>query len=369
MSYAEPLGSDIVCKVFTTLTGIGSPVPPLDGGSCPDEPPPPPPPPPPAACADGIDNDEDGLVDLADPGCTDASDSDESNPAPPPPPPSESPQCSDGLDNDSDGKVDEDDPGCTDASDDDEADPQEDGDDTPGPTPEPTPSPTPSPAPTPSPSPSSGSGGGGGSAFTGTLYTSTTTGSTGSQQADSGAGQVLGATVFSTTTESCDRFLTAFIREGKENDADQVKRLQRFLRDFEGAMVMETGTYDAATLAAVHVFQTKYAADILTPWGIKESTGFVYLTTRKKVNEIYCGYSKVFYLTVEEQRKIDEARATSGGAPASPTLKTVAPKSAEKPTASPTGGATEATSATTTKGQNVIERSLRTIRGWWDWMR
>jgi hypothetical protein len=42
---------------------------------------------PPAACADSTDNDSDGLIDLADAGCTDASDNDETN-APPPPPPS-----------------------------------------------------------------------------------------------------------------------------------------------------------------------------------------------------------------------------------------------------------------------------------------
>jgi hypothetical protein len=49
-------------------------------------PPPPPPPPPPAAqCADGVDNDSDGKVDYpADPGCTDASDNDETDSAPPP---------------------------------------------------------------------------------------------------------------------------------------------------------------------------------------------------------------------------------------------------------------------------------------------
>lgn len=46
----------------------------------------PPPPPPPAACADSLDNDGDGLVDLNDPGCVDAADTDEFN-APPPPPP------------------------------------------------------------------------------------------------------------------------------------------------------------------------------------------------------------------------------------------------------------------------------------------
>jgi len=49
-------------------------------------PPPPPPPPPAAACSDGQDNDADGKVDYpADPGCTNASDTDESNVVTPPP--------------------------------------------------------------------------------------------------------------------------------------------------------------------------------------------------------------------------------------------------------------------------------------------
>ena len=44
-----------------------------------DAAPPPPPPPPPAACANGLDDDGDGLVDLGDPGCTSALDTDETN--------------------------------------------------------------------------------------------------------------------------------------------------------------------------------------------------------------------------------------------------------------------------------------------------
>ena len=78
-------------------------------------PPSPPPPPVLSQCSDGIDNDGDGLVDLADPGCADASDDDESDDP-------NSPQCSDGIDNDGDGLVDLADPGCADASDDDESD-------------------------------------------------------------------------------------------------------------------------------------------------------------------------------------------------------------------------------------------------------
>ena len=64
-------------------------------------------------CSDGIDNDADGLIDFPDdPGCADASDLDETDPA----------QCSDGVDNDGDGNIDfPDDPKCAHYLDDDES--------------------------------------------------------------------------------------------------------------------------------------------------------------------------------------------------------------------------------------------------------
>jgi Ca2+-binding RTX toxin-like protein len=79
--------------------------------------------PPPAACADGQDNDGDGKVDGADPGCSGPSDNDESNPPPPPPPPPPPAACADGQDNDGDGKVDGADPGCSGPGDNDESNP------------------------------------------------------------------------------------------------------------------------------------------------------------------------------------------------------------------------------------------------------
>ena len=69
-----------------------------------------------AACRDEVDNDGDGRIDLADPGCADAADDDETDAVIPP-------QCSDGEDNDDDGATDLADPGCTGAADDDEVDP------------------------------------------------------------------------------------------------------------------------------------------------------------------------------------------------------------------------------------------------------
>ena len=68
------------------------------------------------ACSDGIDNDGDGLTDFpADPGCRDIRDTGEFNSAPPP-----AAQCADTLDNDGDGAIDLADPGCTDAANNDE---------------------------------------------------------------------------------------------------------------------------------------------------------------------------------------------------------------------------------------------------------
>jgi hypothetical protein len=67
----------------------------------------------PTQCSDGLDNDSNGLVDLADPGC-EGNPGDQSEccwvpppepppPPPEPPPPPPPPQCSDGVDNDGDG--------------------------------------------------------------------------------------------------------------------------------------------------------------------------------------------------------------------------------------------------------------------------
>ena len=93
------------------------------------------------ACENGLDDDGDGLADLADPGCADANDDTETSPAlvcddgldndgdtlvdfPADPgcaslvSDNESPQCNDGADNDGDTLIDLTDPGCASASDD-----------------------------------------------------------------------------------------------------------------------------------------------------------------------------------------------------------------------------------------------------------
>jgi OOP family OmpA-OmpF porin len=103
----EPNINDVVASV-----GLLIPI-----GSVPAPPAPPAPAvvPPVSICADGQDNDGDGLVDYPnDPGCTAADDLDETDP----------PQCSDGKDNDGDGQIDfPADKGCSAADDHDETDP------------------------------------------------------------------------------------------------------------------------------------------------------------------------------------------------------------------------------------------------------
>jgi len=71
-----------------------------------------------SACANGIDDDEDGATDFpADPGCASYEDDDEFNEAP-------LPECADGIDNDRNGSIDEQDPGCVSAADPSEENPE-----------------------------------------------------------------------------------------------------------------------------------------------------------------------------------------------------------------------------------------------------
>jgi len=70
-------------------------------------------------CDDGRDNDGDTNVDFgSDPDCSSLTDNSEAPPTPPPPPVA----CADGADNDGDGKIDLADPGCSSAADTDETD-------------------------------------------------------------------------------------------------------------------------------------------------------------------------------------------------------------------------------------------------------
>jgi len=90
--------------------------------------------------------------------------------------------------------------------------------------------------------------------------------------------------------KACEQLLYAYLRNGADNDVNEVSKLQYFLNTVEGENGLAmTGLFDPETEDAVRRFQEKYADEVLTPWGILGSTGYVYYTTQKKINEIWCG--------------------------------------------------------------------------------
>jgi len=78
------------------------------------------------------------------------------------------------------------------------------------------------------------------------------------------------------------------IRYGANNNSEQVKSLQLFLNENLDIKLSANGIYDKPTFDAVKTFQMKYRDDILKPWGISESTGYVYKTTRRMINNLKC---------------------------------------------------------------------------------
>ena len=105
----------------------------------------------------------------------------------------------------------------------------------------------------------------------------------------------------------CTEYLTSYIKLGAANNSDDVRKLEMFLNTFEGFNLSVDGSYDQQDFEAVRVFQDRYFDDILAPWGHTKTTGYVFYTTRKKINEIYC--KSVFPLTSEQQNEVDEFRA------------------------------------------------------------
>jgi hypothetical protein len=117
--------------------------------------------------------------------------------------------------------------------------------------------------------------------------------------------------------EQCSQYLNSFIKFGEVNNIEQVKRLQVFLREVANfSEVQITGIYDEVSFNAVKKFQERYAEDILDPWGIEEPTGYVYLTTRKKINELHCDNLLKFPLTSAQRQEIENYRDSLSEGPA-----------------------------------------------------
>ena len=129
-----------------------------------------------------------------------------------------------------------------------------------------------------------GGGGGGGGSSSPPSSTSGRSGGS-SRPPTTTSGEVLGVT----TANFCP-YLSSYMRIGLNNDTMQVIRLQAFLKVFEKFdYVNVTGVFDEATQQAVMEFQLRYKDEILAPWGISQPTGYVYITTLGKINQILCG--------------------------------------------------------------------------------
>ncbi|HUD02465.1 MAG TPA: Ig-like domain-containing protein [Candidatus Paceibacterota bacterium] len=106
-------------------------------------------------------------------------------------------------------------------------------------------------------------------------------------------GVVLGTSTEVTSTDTtlpagCSALLTQYMGFGKKNDSSQVKLLQVFLNGNLNTNLPVTGFFGSMTTAAVKQFQTKYASVILTPWGLKDPTGYVYKFTEYEINLLSC---------------------------------------------------------------------------------
>ena len=107
-------------------------------------------------------------------------------------------------------------------------------------------------------------------------------------------------------------YLRDYMRLGIPNDPSEVTKLQSFLRNEEGFTDLAiTGTFDITTDRAVRVFQDRYKADVLDSWNLPANTGYVYYTTKKKINELHC--KSLFPLTGEQQAEIDAFRNLING--------------------------------------------------------
>jgi hypothetical protein len=116
-----------------------------------------------------------------------------------------------------------------------------------------------------------------------------------------------GGVVLGISTTECF-YLRDYLKRDFNNDSLEVLKLQAFLKNFEGHNNLSfTGVFDQATYDAVSIFQMKYFKDVLEPWGYTNPTGYVYILTKKKINEIYC--QRPFPLNQDQINEINAFRS------------------------------------------------------------
>ncbi len=92
-------------------------------------------------------------------------------------------------------------------------------------------------------------------------------------------------------SEHCEDgvYLYATIRRHQVNNYKQSLRLEEFINTYLDGNVIVDGYYGDNDKAIIRRFQMEHYDEILAPWGLGHATGFIYETTRNKINEIVCG--------------------------------------------------------------------------------
>lgn len=158
---------------------------------------------------------------------------------------------------------------------------------------------------------------------------------------------------------------------GANNNGAQVALLQAFLKNSQGFDVNVTGLFDAQTLAAVRAFQTKYLADTMGPWGANQSSGYVYITTTKKINEIAC--NSPLTLSAADMAIINAYKAAQTGGPvgttgpAAPALGSSTAPLAPQVGVNTGGNANTAAVGNTANTASVVNASI--LQRMWDWIK
>ncbi len=102
------------------------------------------------------------------------------------------------------------------------------------------------------------------------------------------SGSVISATSTATTTEpNCADMFKTYMKKGKKNDINEVKKLQKLLN------IKTTGFFGDLTEKAVKTFQEKYTDSVLKPWGLTKSTGYFYKTTQRQANLLLCSSANI----------------------------------------------------------------------------
>ncbi len=86
---------------------------------------------------------------------------------------------------------------------------------------------------------------------------------------------------------ACENYIKSYIRLGANNDVEDVKKLETFLNTYEGMKLPVDGVFSKADEDAVRIFQERYT-EVLSFWNLLKPTGYVYISTQKAINRIYC---------------------------------------------------------------------------------